>query len=216
MLPQLFPLHSCVGCTFVILFSSNIFITSSFFIVVHLCFILYPSIIALNILQWYQMKETQLVQLIRKNITLFHWMRIETTTVQGFPDLIGIAPQSDTIFVECKIARGDTIRLTPHQVSMNLRLWDLSGGCSYLIVHQATSPLGEGVFLYEGSRSLHLTKNGVHEPPTTIGWSRIVKHLQSVHGSRTTSRELFKKKKVDGSRVTTQGSRVTDHGSWTV
>ena len=159
------------------------------------------------------MKETQLVQLIRKNITLLHWMRIETTTVQGFPDLIGIAPQSDTIFVECKIARGDTIRLTPHQVSMNLRLWDLSGGCSYLIVHQATSPLGEGVFLYEGSRSLHLTKNGVHEPPTTIGWSRIVKHLQSVHGSRTTSRDLFKKKKVDGSRVTTQGSRVTDHGS---
>ena len=48
------------------------------------------------------MKEAQLVQLIKKNITLLHWMRIETTTVQGFPDLIGIAPQVDTIFVECK------------------------------------------------------------------------------------------------------------------
>ena len=147
------------------------------------------------------MKEAQLVQLIKKNITLLHWMRIETTTVQGFPDLIGIAPQVDTIFVECKIARGDTVRLSPHQVSMNLRLWDLSGGCSYFIVHHAPPPRGGRFFLYEGSRSLHLTKNGTNDPPTAIGWDAIGSHLRAAHGSRTTGNVFLKKKHSQGDEV---------------
>jgi len=131
------------------------------------------------------MKESSLVKLIRKNIDIYSWLRIETTTLQGFSDLIGISPQMDTIFVECKIAVGSRIRITPHQVSMNIKLWKESGGCNYFIVfvQQAKIPLREGVFLYEGRVAKDLAINGVHEPPIVNQWIGIRDQFRMVHGS---------------------------------
>ena len=131
------------------------------------------------------MKESNLVKLIRKNIDLYSWLRIETTTLQGFPDLIGVSPQMDTVFVECKIAVGSRIRLTPHQVSMNIKLWKESGGCNYFIVlvQQAKIPLSEGVFLYEGRVAKDLAINGVNEPPIVNQWIGIRDQFRMVHGS---------------------------------
>ena len=57
------------------------------------------------------MKESNFVKLIRKHMTIYHWYRIETTTVLGFPDMIGIAPQMDTLFVETKITRSGRLNL---------------------------------------------------------------------------------------------------------
>jgi len=130
-------------------------------------------------------KESDLVKLIRKNIDLYNWLRIETTTLQGFPDLIGISPQMDTVFVECKIAVGSRIRITPHQVSMNIKLWKESGGCNYFIVfvQQAKSLSSEGVFLYEGRVAKDLAINGVNEPPIVNQWIGIRDQFVMVHGS---------------------------------
>ena len=131
------------------------------------------------------MKESDLVKLIRKNIDLYSWLRIETTTLQGFPDLIGVSSQMDTIFVECKIAVGSRIRITPHQVSMNIKLWKESGGCNYFIVfvQQAKILPLEGVFLYEGRVAKDLAINGVNEPPIVNQWIGIRDQLRD--GSRT-------------------------------
>ncbi len=131
------------------------------------------------------MKESNLVKLIRKNIGLYNWLRIETTTLQGFPDLIGISPQMDTVFVECKIAVGSRIRITPHQVSMNIKLWKESGGCNYFIVfvQQAKSLSSEGVFLYEGRVAKDLAINGVNEPPIVNQWIGIRDQFVMVNGS---------------------------------
>jgi Holliday junction resolvase len=139
------------------------------------------------------MKEAQFVKLIKKNITLFNWMRIETTTMHGFPDLIGIAPQLDTVFIEAKVATGNKIRLSPHQIAMNIKLWRETGGCNYILVFKkklksqhAKAYLGEEIMLYEGRYSLDLSRNGVTEPPTREGWATICSFLEKVHGSRTT------------------------------
>ena len=131
------------------------------------------------------MKESNLVKLIKKNIDIYSWLRIETTTLQGFPDLIGVSSQMDTVFVECKIAVGSRIKITPHQVSMNIKLWKVSGGCNYFIVlvHQAKIPLREGVFLYEGRVAKDLAINGVNEPPIVNQWIGIRDQLRMVHGS---------------------------------
>tara|TARA_R110000824_G_scaffold78909_1_gene198880 strand:+ start:2413 stop:2826 length:414 start_codon:yes stop_codon:yes gene_type:complete len=133
------------------------------------------------------MKEAHFVKLIKKNITLFNWMRIETTTMHGFPDLIGICPQMNTLFVEAKIAVGSKIKLSPHQVSMNVRLWRETGGCNYIMVFKKYgAPLSsEMIYLYEGWKSPSLTENGVNEPPTAEGWHTICRLLKKVHGSRT-------------------------------
>ena len=133
------------------------------------------------------MKESNLVTLIRKNIDLYSWLRIETTTLQGFPDLIGVSPQMDTVFVECKIAVGSRIRITPHQVSMNIKLWRETGGCNYIMVFKKHAPplSLEAANLYEGWMAKDLLVNGVNEPPTANGWHAICDFLKKVHGSRT-------------------------------
>ena len=133
------------------------------------------------------MKESKFVKLIKKNITIYNWIRIETTTMHGFPDLIGIAPQMDTIFVEAKVAVGNKVKLSPHQIAMNIKLWKETGGMNYIIVFKkklAKHLPPDTINLYEGRLSLNLLENGVLEPPTAEGWDTISRYLQAVHGSR--------------------------------
>jgi len=132
------------------------------------------------------MKESQFVKLIKKNLIIYNWMRIETTTMAGFPDLIGVSPQLDTIFIEAKVAIGNKIKLSPHQISMGIKLWKDTGGCSYIIViKEHAKPLrSDSIKLYETRISLDLLENGVNEPPTVEGWDTISRYLQAVHGSR--------------------------------
>ena len=140
------------------------------------------------------MKESNFVKLIKKNITIYNWIRIETTTMHGFPDLIGIAPQMDTIFVEAKVAVGNKVKLSPHQIAMNIKLWKETGGMNYIIVFKkklAKHLPPDTINLYEGRYSLELSRNGVNEPPTREGWDTISSFLKKVHGSRPTKSEEF-------------------------
>ena len=135
------------------------------------------------------MKESHFVKLIKKNITIYNWMRIETTTMHGFPDMIGVAPRLDTVFIEAKVAVGNKVKLSPHQISTNIKLWKETGGCNYIMVfkkNQAKPLSPEAINLYEGRFSLDLSRNGVSEPPTAQGWDTISSFLKRIHGSRPT------------------------------
>lgn len=132
------------------------------------------------------MKESYFVKLIKKKLTFYNWLRIETTTLHGFPDMIGVAPRLDTIFIEAKVATGNKIKLSPHQIAMNIKLWKETGGCNYILVYQkhAKHLPPDTINLYEGRLSLNLSRNGVLEPPTREGWDTISSFLKKVHGSR--------------------------------
>ena len=137
------------------------------------------------------MKESYFVKLIKKKLTIYDWLRIETTTLHGFPDMIGVAPRLDTIFIEAKVATGNKIKLSPHQIAMNIKLWKETGGCNYILVKKKhAKPFSpEMINLYEGRYSLNLSQNGVSEPPTAEGWHTICRYLKKVHGSRPTKSE---------------------------
>ena len=130
------------------------------------------------------MKESNFVKLIKKNVTIYNWFRIETTTQQGFPDLIGIAPQMDTVFVECKVARNKRITFSPHQISMSIRLNIMSSGCAYILVNdEHAAPLhGAREILYETSKWEKIIEIGVREPPNAIGWSGIIDFFRKNNG----------------------------------
>lgn len=137
------------------------------------------------------MKESHFVKLIKKNIVIYNWMRIETTTMHGFPDMIGVAPRLDTVFIEAKVAVGNKVKLSPHQISTNIKLWNETGGCNYILVYKehAKHLPPDTINLYEGRLSLNLSRNGVNEPPTREGWDTISSYLEKVHGSRLTKSE---------------------------
>jgi len=137
------------------------------------------------------MKESSFVKLIKKKLIIYNWLRIETTTLHGFPDMIGVAPRLDTIFIEAKVATGNKIKLSPHQIAMNIKLWKETGGCNYILVYKehAKHLPPDMINLYEGRYSLDLSRNGVLEPPTREGWDTISSFLKKVHGSRPTKSE---------------------------
>ena len=130
------------------------------------------------------MKESSFVKLIKKNVTIYNWFRIETTTQQGFPDLIGIAPHMDTIFVECKIAKANKITLSPHQISMCLKLSTITPRKSFIIVFsEHAKPIhGAREILYETSKWQKILEKGVREPPNAVSWPGIIEFFKKNNG----------------------------------
>ena len=91
--------------------------------------------------------------------------------------------------MEVKVAKGNKINLSSHQISTNLRLWNMKQGFNYIIVYvpkYANTPLEECFFLYEGLKVKQLALNGVNEPPTANNWATISSYLLKVHEQRTT------------------------------
>ena len=116
-------------------------------------------------------------------MTIYHWYRIETTTVLGFPDMIGIAPQMDTLFVETKIARSRRIKFSPHQIAMSKRISEQSNQCAYVLVFDelAKPPLGAGELLYEAKNVGNLQKNMQNVPILAVGWAKIQEYWVKRH-----------------------------------
>ena len=129
------------------------------------------------------MKESNFVKLIRKHMTIYHWYRIETTTVLGFPDMIGIAPQMDTLFVETKIARSRKIKFSPHQIAMSKRISEQSDQCAYVLVFDELAKLshGEGEILYGAWNVGNLQKNMQNVPILAVGWAKIQEYWIKRH-----------------------------------
>ena len=134
------------------------------------------------------MLEKNFIKLIRKNIPFYNFIRIETVTQNGFPDLLCIGSIMDTILMEVKVAKGNKINLSSHQISTNLRLWNMKQGLNYIIVYvpkYESTPHQECCFLYEGLKVKELALNGVNEPPTANNWHTICSYLLKVHEPRT-------------------------------
>jgi len=133
--------------------------------------------------------EKNFIKLIRKNIPFYNFIRIETTTQNGFPDLLCIGSIMDTILMEVKVAKGNKINLSSHQISTNLRLWNMKQGLNYIIVYvpkYANNLPPNSIYLYEGRKVKELALKGVNEPPTANNWDTISSYLLKVHEQRTT------------------------------
>ena len=133
------------------------------------------------------MLEKNFIKLIRKNIPFYNFIRIETTTQNGFPDLLCIGSKMDTILLEVKVAKGNKINLSSHQISTNLRLWNMKQGYNYIIVYvskYANDLPPNSIYLYEGRKTKELALNGVNEPPTANNWDTISSYLLKVHETR--------------------------------
>jgi len=134
------------------------------------------------------MKESNFIKIIKKKLNFYNHYRIETTTMNGFPDLLCIGFNMDTILIEVKVAKGFKISLSPHQISMNIKLWNEGNKANYFIVlsdKQANDLPPNTVYLYEGRKAKELALNGTHEPPTMYNWDTISRYLLKVHETRT-------------------------------
>ena len=115
--------------------------------------------------------ESKLWQLIKKNTPDILWNRIETTTIMGFPDLIGCHKDCGLFIVELKVSKSGKIKLSPYQIAWNYS-HALKGGRCFIIA----TPLEQTTLnIYGGIQARDMALN-VQEPSLNVQEPLIVFH----------------------------------------
>lgn len=127
--------------------------------------------------------EKNLYKMVKEKLADFNPIRIETTTINGFPDLILFNKNKEVLFIECKVCERDKLfqSLRPHQKSFHHKFCNLMSGLFIL----QRSLKERAIFLY-GSRSMNfLEQKAVSDPlaSVTLGenWNSIREILNNGH-----------------------------------
>ena len=110
--------------------------------------------------------ESKLWQLIKKNTPDILWNRIETTTIMGFPDLIGCHANCGLFSVELKVSKRGKIKLSPYQIAWNYS-HALKGGRCFIIatpLEQTTLNIYGGIQARDLSLNVQESSLNVQEP----------------------------------------------------
>jgi len=114
--------------------------------------------------------ETQFWQYWKKNTPSISWTRLENTSSFGTPDLLGYNKNKFFFTVELKVAKGSSVRLSPHQISFHLR----HPKNSFILVKTTPSSL---LKLYEGDQVQELSTLGLRLKPLVSGLEECVSKL---------------------------------------
>ena len=65
--------------------------------------------------------ERKLYQDLKKNTKGIIWNRIENLSLLGMPDVLGYNTSRYFFTVELKVAKGDKVRFSPHQIAFHIQ-----------------------------------------------------------------------------------------------
>jgi hypothetical protein len=127
--------------------------------------------------------EKNLYKMVKEKLEDFNPIRIETTTINGFPDLILFNKNKEVLFVECKVCERDKLlqNMRPHQKAFHHKYSKIFDGL-YILQRALSS---REVFLYgsknfdflEGASTFeHCARAGDRE-----NWSEIREKLNERH-----------------------------------
>jgi len=88
--------------------------------------------------------ESKFWQVVKKNTPKIQWTRLESWISLGVPDLLGYHDSCGFFMCELKIARGNKIHLSPHQILFHTTMTRRN----FILVKEASS---SSVILYESS-----------------------------------------------------------------
>ena len=116
--------------------------------------------------------ERKLYQDLKKNTPAITWNRIENLSLLGMPDLLGYNTFRNFFTVELKVARGNKLRFSPHQIS-----WHVAHPKHTFIL---ALPLGPcSLKLIPGASIEELVTMG-HGPWPSLNWLEISELLELV------------------------------------
>ena len=102
------------------------------------------------------------------------WTRLENKALFGTPDLLGYSVGGNFFTVELKVAKGNRIIFSPHQISFHMK-HNLN---TFILV--ACAPDKGKVRLYPGARILELVDSGLKLEPLREGWPACCLKLESL------------------------------------
>ena len=118
--------------------------------------------------------ETKFWNELKRNTNKISWTRLENKALFGTPDLLGYANSGNFFTVELKVAKGNRITFSPHQISFHVK-HNLN---TFILVACA---LDKGkVRLYPGAWILDLVREGLKLEPLREGWKLVTQKLESL------------------------------------
>ena len=117
--------------------------------------------------------ESKFYHEIKKNISQISWIRIENNSIFGTPDLLGYNTNSTFFTVELKVAKGNKVTFSPHQIAFHFK----HPKNSFICVRGQGS---RSVKLFEGSKIRELSTIGFKLDPIAEGFGKISKVLGSL------------------------------------
>ena len=106
--------------------------------------------------------ESKFYNELKRITPQIRWTRIENTSVSGTPDLLGYNDSGRYFTVELKVARSNSVRLSPHQIAYHI----IHPKNSFILVNA----LGQrSVKLYPGSMVRELDACGLKLESLCLG-----------------------------------------------
>ena len=106
--------------------------------------------------------ESKFYNELKRNTPQITWTRIENTSVSGTPDLLGYNASGRFFTVELKVARSNSVKLSPHQIAYHI----IHPKNSFILVN-ALGPCT--VKLYPGSVVRELVASGLELEALCLG-----------------------------------------------
>ena len=117
--------------------------------------------------------ETKFWHKVRDFMTEISFTRIENMSSQGTPDLLCYNKKNTFFTVELKVAKGNSVRFSPHQISFHVK----HPQNTFILV---SSDLYKDEKLYEGSRIQQLAACGLRLEACSLSLETIYKKFQSL------------------------------------
>ena len=115
--------------------------------------------------------ERKLYQDLKKNTCSIIWNRIENLSLLGMPDVLGYNTSGHFFTVELKVARGNKVKFSPHQISFHK-----SHPNNTFILVKALGP--RSLKLVPGNKIPELVAMG-HGPWSPTNWIEIQKTFEA-------------------------------------
>ena len=119
--------------------------------------------------------EAKLYQKLKRNTPSIKWIRIENLSVLGTPDLLGYNDSGRFFTVELKVAKGDKVRFSPHQIAFHIQ----HPKNTFILIEA----LGQRCFkLFPGSEIRGLSSEGHRYGwPLADSWENIQKNFNELN-----------------------------------
>ena len=118
--------------------------------------------------------ETKFWNELKRNTNKIIWTRLENKALFGTPDLLGYANSGNFFTVELKVAKGNRIIFSPHQISFHMK-----HNLNTFILVACSLDKGK-VRLYPGSSILNLVRLGLQLEPLAKAWELVTQKLESL------------------------------------
>ena len=115
--------------------------------------------------------ESKFYNELKRITPQIRWTRIENTSAAGTPDLLGYNANRFFFTVELKVANGNKVRLSPHQISFHV----LHPENTFILVKAK-----DACRLYLGKQVRELFACGCSLAPVACGWNDTRLWLESL------------------------------------